>query len=456
LGTPLQQITAISFAIVISPGGYSKGLKRDPNDNIALCYHRKVNGFNLLYIWVCDSNGVAIFGPNEVNSYSATSKWFPRVTVLSNGHYMVTYSNTTGVPYQIYVQEFDDNFNEYGGRIKVSSDDNIPNIISDVVGLSKTGYAVGFSITNNSNDDVYLQVYYGDDNIFTCKDVNICVKSSYLYSLVNDLNNNISYSYMTDMKVNFIDNPKSRSFQLKDGTLINTNTPSLISSINFKSPDAQDNFTISYVAVNHFNIYSTICKLNIAICYPTCEACTSVGDNTNHSCTTCKAGYLKLGSNCYNSCPESLNGIYYYTSSGSCQQCISPCNACTDAVACTTCVTGYYLLENVTTNNCVSTCPSGYYLLGNLCKQCNSLCTICADSPDNCFKCISSAYYLSPNKCLSECSPGYIPNESRECTTCKSLNKYFYIDQCVDSCPKGIKDSVNKLCNDSEIIINSI
>jgi hypothetical protein len=379
---------------------------------------------------------------------------FPQVTILSNGHHMVTYSNITGITYQIYVQEFDDNFNEYGGRIKVSSDDTITNIFSDVVGLSKTGYAVGFTITNNSNDDVYLQVYYWDDNNFTCEDVNIYVKSSYLYSLANDFQDNISYSYMTDMKVNIIDSPKSGSFQLQDGTNTNTNTPTLISSVNFKSPDVQDSFTVSYVAVNHFNIYSTICKLNIAICYPSCETCTSVGDDTNHSCTTCKSGYLSLESNCYTSCIVSLNVIYYYTTADSCQQCASPCNACTDTTACTSCITGYYILENATTNNCVSICPSGYYLLGNLCRQCNSLCSVCADNPDNCFKCTSSAYYLSPNKCLSECSPGYIPNQSRECITCKSLNKYFYIDQCVDSCPKGIEDSVNKLCNDSEIIIN--
>jgi hypothetical protein len=456
LGTPLQQIIVHSYSpIVTNLAYYAMDIQRSKNDNVAVIFVKIIGGIMQTFIWVCNSSGVAIYGPTRVNGQYGTQTWYPSITSLSNGHFMVAYGTNSCCSSIVYAQEFDDNFSETGGRIKISSKDTLVNYLPDIVGLSRTGYAVQFDTISSGNEDIAFQIYYGDDNIFTCKDMNIYIKTSYLYSLANDLKNNISYSYMTDMKVNFIDSPKSGSFQLQDGTNINTNTPTLILSVNFKSPDVQDNFTVSYVAMNHFNVFSSICKLNIGICYPSCDACTSVGDDTNHSCTTCKSGYLSLGSNCYTSCPVSLNGIYYYTTADSCQQCASPCNACTDATACTTCVTGYYLLENSTTNNCVSTCPSGYYLLGNLCRQCNSLCSICMDNPDNCFKCTSSAYYLSPNKCLSECSPGYIPNESRECITCKSLNKYFYIDQCVDSCPKGIEDSVNKLCNDSEIIINS-
>jgi hypothetical protein len=70
-------------------------------------------------------------------------------------------------------------------EIKVNSDDSVFNTLSDVVGLNRTGYAVGLSIVKGATDDIYLQVYYGDDNIFTCKDINIYVKTLYLYSLVN-------------------------------------------------------------------------------------------------------------------------------------------------------------------------------------------------------------------------------------------------------------------------------
>jgi hypothetical protein len=116
LGTPVQQITAVSFPIVVSPGFFSMGIKRAPNDNIAICYHRYVGSLYLVYIWVCNSNGVAIYGPAEVNSYSINHKLYPRMAVLSNGYFMVTYTDAAHSVYKVYVQEFDDTFKENGGR----------------------------------------------------------------------------------------------------------------------------------------------------------------------------------------------------------------------------------------------------------------------------------------------------------------------------------------------------
>jgi hypothetical protein len=164
-----------------------------------------------------------------------------------------------------------------------------------------------------------------------------------------------------------------------------------------------------------------------------------------------------MQSYCYSYCPQQISGIYYYTSiTKTCNQCNSPCNACIDATSCTSCLTGFYLVENLTSNNCVQACPSGYYFVDSICKRCNSLCTLCSDNPDNCKKCIESAFSLSPNQCISACPLRYVANESGECVTCKSLNKYFYIDRCVDSCPKSIEDPINKLCNDSVITLSHV
>jgi hypothetical protein len=452
--TSIQQFQIDTLPTGLIAGYNGISLKRTSDNNILIVYHKVSGVYITSFLSAYNSNGIVIYGPIELNSNILTTKLRPRTGILSNGHFVITYNTGN----QIFLQELDTNFQEIGNRIIVDSKDNLTNDVPDVTGLNRTGYAVVF-MTNNmasptSSNDVYLQIYYGDEDNLTCKDIVVYIKTTYPYSLTYDFLNNISYQYMADMKAMLLENPKSGNFQLDNGTTITANTAISISSYYYKSPDIQDSFTIDYIAINHWASQSSICKLNINVCYPTCETCISVGSDVNHSCTSCKGGYFSLQSFCYSTCPQQKDGIYYYTSiTKSCNQCVFPCNACTAAISCTSCSTGYYLVENLTSNNCVQACPSGYYLIGTICKQCNSLCFLCIDDPDNCPKCIQSAYYLSLNKCVSVCPFGYVPNESGECVTCKSLNKYFYIDRCVDSCPKGIEDSINKLCNDAEISI---
>jgi hypothetical protein len=446
-------------------GYQALGIKRLANDYIALFYSNQLPGTVIqTYLWVCDGNGTPVYGPTEVNHCTSgcQDRAHPRITQLTNGNLMLVYDNVGccgGI--QIYRQEINTSFQEVGNSVIVNapynsvSTNSISNTFPDIAALDRSGFAVVFYsinlVSGGSVNDIFLQIYYAEDISLTCKDITINVKTSLTYSLGNDFKTNISYQYMTDMKVSYLTNPNSGSFQIPDGSAIAANTATVIASYNYKSPDVQDSFIVQYVAVNHLSNQSSTCNLNINVCYRSCETCSVVGTDANNNCTSCKSGFLSLQSNCY--CPEQLNGVYFYTSVGACNQCVSPCLTCTDAISCKTCASGYYLVENLTSNNCVQTCPSGYYLMGNICKQCNALCSICFDNPDNCPKCSSSAYYLNPNQCFSVCPSGYVPNDSSECVTCKSLNKYFYIDQCVVTCPKGIKDEVKKLCNDTEIVI---
>jgi hypothetical protein len=447
-------------------GSFALSIKRLANDYIALFYNNQLVGTVIeTFLWVCDGNGTPVYGPTEVNHCTSgcQDRAHPRITQLTNGNLMLVYDNVGccgGT--QIYRQEISTSFQEVGSWVIVNapynsvSTNSKNNSYPDVAALDRSGFAVVFYTLNlasgSSGFDIFLQIYYGEDISLACKDITVNVKTSFTYSLANDFKTNISYQYMTDMKVSYLTNPNSGSFQFVDGSTIAANTATAIASYNYKSPDVQDSFIVQYVALNHWSNQST-CNLNINVCYPRCETCTVVGTDANNNCTSCKNEYLIFQSNCYTACPDQLNGVYFYMNGNTCNQCVSPCLTCTDAISCKTCVLGYYLVENLTSNNCVQTCPSGYYLTGNICKQCNSLCSLCIDNPDNCSKCSSTAYYLNPNQCLSVCPSGYAPNDSRECVVCKSLNKYFYIDQCVVTCPKGIKDEVNKLCNDTEVVV---
>jgi hypothetical protein len=460
LGVQEQAITVDTTLGSIPVNSLGLSIKRTSTDNIVLSFIKKPGSYYTTYLWACNLSGVVIYGPAQIHPCptSCVAKLHERVTELSNGHIMLIYESAdccSGT--QIYMQEFDASLNLVGNRIIVNNYNSMTNSYPDIVGLSRAGFAVIFLTANlvspTSNNDVYLQIYYGEEISLTCQDITVYVKTSFTYSLADDFKYNISYQYMTDLKVSYLTIPKSGSFQLSTGTTISANTPTDIALYNYKSPDTQDSFTVQYVAVNHWFDQSSTCNLKINVCYPNCETCSGVGNDTNQLCTSCMTGYFSFQSNCYSVCPEQVNGAYLYISGNICNQCVSPCMTCADVTNCKTCLQGYYFVENLSSNNCVQTCPGGYYLVGNLCKQCNSLCSLCIDNPGNCPKCTTSAYYLNPNQCVSECPSGYVPNDSRECVTCKSLNKYFYIDQCVDTCPKGTKDELNKLCNDTEVVI---
>ena len=65
-----------------------------------------------------------------------------------------------------------------------------------------------------------------------------------------------------------------------------------------------------------------------------------------------------------------------------------------------------------------SSCEDHYYLSWNSCKECDSVCKTCKDSPDECKSCYEG-YYLSNKKCLkcnSNCKT--CSNSVNNCLSC--------------------------------------
>jgi hypothetical protein len=448
--------------------GYSMNLKRMVNDDLALAYNYTPS-HKRIYIYAFNSNGTVKKPRTEVQAAfpgGNVIKQHPNIGLLSDGRFFISF-DVMYAPSQAYLQLMDTTYQEVNSYIQINTSTKLSSYMA-VTGTKRGGYAVSFNTeTNLAKDDydIVFQLYYGDETNVLCTNLTITMKTVSLYSLTNDFMNNISDDYMEGMKVKLGGIPSSGSFQTQSGTVITTD-PMSIKSFNYSS-GASGVFVIDYSAVDYYNNQSSVCKLTINVCYESCETCTSVGVDENHLCTSCKTDYPhSIGNaNCYQTCPEELNGKFYYTQplSNTCKECTSPCQKCSDANKCVTCATGFYKLENQDNNNCVSSCPTGYKISGTSCVAtdaltCGPLCSACSETAYNCSSCIEAAYFLSPNECRSDCPSGYDANSSRQCITCKSLGKYIDGDHCVDSCSKGIRDTTLNLCNETdptEVTVNA-
>ncbi|ESU40265.1 Variant-specific surface protein [Giardia duodenalis] len=182
-------------------------------------------------------------------------------------------------------------------------------------------------------------------------------------------------------------------------------------------------------------------------CDPSCAAC--VGANANQ-CSACPAGKvlkytddtkLNEGGSCVDECKTGANGCAdcgatiggskycsrcstssEYPVNGVCKASTARANECKtpdNKGGCTTCATGYFLLENGcyktdrqpgsqvctaadTTGKCTQ-CANGMTITGNsgVCPSCDPSCKTCTkqSDPNACLACFSG-YYLSGTKCV--------------------------------------------------------
>jgi proprotein convertase subtilisin/kexin type 5 len=149
---------------------------------------------------------------------------------------------------------------------------------------------------------------------------------------------------------------------------------------------------------------------------------------------------------CLTACPSNF---YQIVSSGLkyCQACTSPCNTCTNATFCLSCVSGYFYYSFT----CKTTCPSGHFPNGtsNTCASCISPCRTCT-SLSNCLSCNQG--FWNGAACSNSCPNGqfgdtvnnFCVNCDPSCLTCmrtavtctSCINTLiFYNRQCLTSCP---------------------
>jgi hypothetical protein len=327
-----------------------------------------------------------------------TNKRNPSVATLTTGEYIVTYDQT-GIFYQI----FQSNNLPVGGVLTlIQALFDITHIHTNAMVAAyfrDGGYIIVFQSQNQfsptSGEDIYFNIWYPDETSVTCQNISTAIiKAQGTMSL--DLSSSVWDDFPGTMKIVFSILPSDGSITLS-GSAVTANTPYPYNA-SFSYQTGLLNSVISYYAEDYFGNQSPICTISISVCYESCETCIVSGTVADHKCTSCKTGFFQLGSNCYSTCPTP--NYYNDTTTYTCASCTSPCGDCSGPTECITCDNGYNLVENLTTNNCVPSCPSAHYQSGNLCKACDPLCTACSISPINCSSCVASASLSKGNECI--------------------------------------------------------
>jgi hypothetical protein len=419
--------------------------------NYVITYNTYSSDFSTYYV-ILNSVGIVILPPTLINLQNLNRR-SPDIASLSTGGFaIVSFGNTCpACNNNVYLQEYDSSYSPIGQSIVLNTSTSTDNTNASIVGLSSGGY---FSVWTSFNHysassayDIYFNIWTPAPEII-CNDFSVYIKTQAKASI--DFGLYVSYYDLSLLSIYFNSLPQYGQLLLTDGNVITTNTPYPYNIITYQSSNNYGNFIVTYTGGDPYGNHSLLCSINIYTCYFSCETCSLVGTPTDHTCLTCRSGYIQIGNSCFQSCPSNFGPnqlSYYYDSlTSSCLTCISPCNECLSATNCTTCVQGYLLLEGVSTNNCVTTCPKGYGQDGSICRKCDSLCTQCSGSSTNCSSCISTAFYLPDNKCVSKCPIGYILDNQNNCLSCQSINQFYSNGVCVPECPLNQNPDGNNIC----------
>ncbi|CAD8121931.1 unnamed protein product [Paramecium sonneborni] len=241
------------------------------------------------------------------------------------------------------------------------------------------------------------------------------------------------------------------------------------------------------------------------ICTPCVNNCKKCFGTLQNQCLFCAQGYYYLNNQCYIKCPrfyysirpqyickcqftnciECTENQYYFNNlcyetcpqgyfgfNNLCNLCDITCKTCfgEDAIECLSCNNSLILFKN----KCIPQCLGNTYhdILTNECKYCNSECLACNGPNDNnCLVCHQNKLLTMQGYCKDECpNDQYAVISENKCYHCHSSCQtcfgssyqncltcavYFYLFECVDSCPEGFKVSKNQLqCEpDFEIVL---
>lgn len=194
------------------------------------------------------------------------------------------------------------------------------------------------------------------------------------------------------------------------------------------------------------------------LCPSNCNQCDSTG------CLTCILGFLPVSGVCVftNDCSNYL-GV-----DPNCASCNSTNIANSTSTICEGCLTGYYLVDNISCLPCPSTCQScSSYSVCLVCSPTftytdgvctcdalsnqvlnNSKCVSCGSLLPSCLTCNSTA---TPVGCTA-CLPTYYLNSSGICVECPSGCTTCYQNNSCTQCKPGfIYNSVALTCTDSAL-----
>ena len=183
------------------------------------------------------------------------------------------------------------------------------------------------------------------------------------------------------------------------------------------------NFLYNGTCVNSGNCptsyFADINTLSCLACSSNCLTCQYIAIY----CTSCKqnsSATLLQNSTCVASCSSTSTYAGTFGGIAACVLCLSPCQTCSNATYCLSCVSGYMLSGG----SCSTSCTAGYFFNSSLvdCQACSAGCLIC-NSAQFCQICKADYYILSTNdtanQCVTSCgAQKYASSVSSSCRSC--------------------------------------
>ncbi|KAL4481586.1 hypothetical protein ABPG74_007675 [Tetrahymena malaccensis] len=187
---------------------------------------------------------------------------------------------------------------------------------------------------------------------------------------------------------------------------------------------------------------STYCDPVSNICNDCDQSCSSCGGTNVDNCITCKPGLFFYNGKCLSSQPDKT----YCDKSQTCKDCQSSCQACKDSPDCTACPKDQFLFNN----ECQTSQPSNTFCQDKdtfkVCQNCQKGCSECS-SEIQCTKC-QKDYFLYKNQCqVSQPDKTYCKeNICVDCdVSCSQCSGPSNID-CVKCQGDFLPDSQSKIC----------
>lgn len=192
-----------------------------------------------------------------------------------------------------------------------------------------------------------------------------------------------------------------------------------------------------------------------------------------YNCLSCYEGSFLWKTQCISECPV---GTYPDYLSMSCVDCLLSCESCPSARKCTSCASGFFLLDSISECTTAEACPEGTYadLDSRRCAKCHSTCLTCiGPKSTDCTSCDIAKGLLELTTPIGSCNLLTCPEgeylslistatcyrcakECRTCdedSTCLECKEEYITVPIVDSskvqcksCPVGYKLNFNKQC----------
>jgi hypothetical protein len=382
------------------------------NGNFVITYHSNASGIHQVYYRIYSPNGQAIVNKTLVNLNPKNKSWIPHCKGLSNGGFVISYETFNDIRPTIVFRLF----NADGSPLDYIENQVSTTPTSGMTWSTITPLPTGFVVAFYKSDtDSYFQAFsnkgesinaetrfhqltqgtqsfpvvasYGDGFVITWQGDDTKYINKYIqlfdYQKTDCVDMTLFLKKGELSKINFpsLPNPKVKINTFGVVTFTNKDIPMSIEDF-YPSDQIYFKTDIPKVLEYKNSEDDSSCNINILLCFDSCNTCKGLGDDTNHLCGSCAAGFYPVQDTlqCYSSGKE-LPQNYFNNGTLRFEKCYISCFSCTgegkiNNHMCSKCALGYQNVDDLP-GQCFQyddTVP-GYTLINDTFEKCTGGCS---------------------------------------------------------------------------------